>query len=76
MAKYLMPQARNANTDTVVNCTLMEAMFIPLEDRVRAEMIAQVWAARMTEEHGGTWLPAVDIYVTKDKHGVPRLQDR
>lgn len=76
MAKYLMPQARNANTDTVINCTLLEALYIPLTDQVRAEMIAQVWAARMEEEHGGTWLPHVDVYVTKDKDGVPRLRDR
>ena len=76
MAKYLMPQARNVNTDTVVRCTMWEAMFIPLDDTVRAEMIAQVWASRMTEQHGGSWAPEVTVYVTLDKDGVPRLRDR
>ena len=76
MPRYLMPQARNINTDTVVRCSLWEAMHVKLDQQARAEHIAEVWAARMTEQHGGQWVPEVSIYTTVDRFGRTRRADR
>ena len=75
MARYLMPKASNSLTGEIRPCILGSALFIPLHDVERADMVAAKWAIRLTEETGEEWWPLVEEYVTLDRTGKPRLRD-